>query len=974
MKEIQLSINGKKVKVDKGSTVLDAIRKADIYIPTLCHDPSLEPYGACRLCIVQIMGMRGLPTSCTTPAQEGMVVLTETEEIQRVRRTIIELALCNHPDDCLYCNKSQECELLKIANYLNIQKDALKDMRPGKKEYPLDISNPAFNFDPAKCILCGKCVRTCNEITGVGAIDFAHRGFNTTVSTFGSRPLVQSICQSCGECVARCPTGALVNKDVYPYQKEVKSVCPYCGVGCPVILDVNNQRIVRVRGDETAEVNHGELCVKGRYGFDFISHPDRLLKPLIRKKNISEEITLSKPLDAFCEAEWDEALDLVAQKFSDTVDRDGPDAIGVLSSAKSTNEANYILQKFARAALGTNNVDHCARLCHASTVAAALASFGDGAMSNSISDIDKAEVMLVIGSNTTECHPIIGRKIKRAIKERGAHLIVADPRNIELTKIADIHLSHLPGTDVALINGIMRQIVKDDLHDKTFISERCEGYEPFLESLEQYDLETVEITTGVSRKKIQKSARLFAGRNKKAIVMYGMGITQHTTGTDNVKAIANLLMLTGNLGSRGTGFSPLRGQNNVQGACDMGALPTVYPGYQRLDDYTVKDNFEKSWGRHLSEKAGLTATDMFQAAHEQKLKNLYVMGENPAMSEPDSDHARKALAKLDFLVVQDLFLTETAQLADVVLPAAGFAEKDGTFTNTERRVQLLRKAVDPPGKARPDWEIIMDISNRMGYPMNYSSSAEIMSEIASLVPIYGGIYHERLYEKGLQWPCWNREHGGTQILHEGNFTRGKGLFHVVHDTPPAELPTQSYPLLLTTGRILEHWHTGSMSRRSRILSTLVPESRVEINPVDADQLGIKDGDTVSLSSRRGKVQTKAKKSERVNPGQAFMAFHWGEAPVNRLTNPVFDPIARIPEYKVSSIRAILTILEKAAEDNKFLAALAENPAGVLDSYDLTPEHRKALVLQDILSLEKWVGPLDERLHTWLKTRLKQERI
>jgi len=757
VKEIQLSIDGKKVKVADGSTVLDAIWKADIYVPTLCHDPSLEPYGGCRLCIVQIMGMRGLPTSCTTPAQEGMVVFTETEELQRVRRTIVELAICNHPNECLSCSKNQECELLKIANYLGIRQSSLEDMRRRKQARAQDTSNPAFDFDPEKCVLCGKCVRTCNEIVRVGAIDFAYRGYNTTVSTFSSQPLVLSACQSCGECADRCPTGALVNKDVRPHEKEVKTVCPYCGVGCPIILGVSNKRVVRVRGDGEAAVNQGELCVKGRYGIDFINHPDRLIRPLIRKENIPKERGRVGPLDVFREADWDEALERIAQTLSATIDHHGTDAVGLLSSAKCTNEDNYIFQKFARASLGTNNVDHCARLCHASTVAAALAAFGDGAMSNSISDIDEAEVMLVIGSNTTECHPIIGRKIKRAIKERGAQLIVADPRSIELTEMSEIHLNHLPGTDVALLNGIMQEIVKEGLHDQTFMSERCEGYEDFLESLERYDLKTVEAATGVSREKIHRSALLFAKDHKRAIVFYGMGITQHTTGTDNVKAIANLLMLTGNLGRRGTGFSPLRGQNNVQGACDMGALPNVYPGYQRVDDPAVKAKFEKSWGKHLSKKAGLTVTDMFRAAHEQRLKALYVMGENPALSEPDSDHARAALSKLDFLVVQDIFLTETAQMADLVLPAAGFAEKDGTFTNTERRVQLLRKALESPGQARADWQIITHLSSRMGYSMSYTSSAEIMAEIASLTPIYGGIHHDRLSESGLQWPCRDRE-------------------------------------------------------------------------------------------------------------------------------------------------------------------------------------------------------------------------
>jgi len=974
VKEIRLSIDGRSVGVAEGSTVLEAIRKAGLYVPTLCHDPALKPYGACRLCIVQIKGMRGLPTSCTTPAQEGMVVWTETEEIQRVRRTIMELAIGNHPSDCLVCSSNQECELLKVANYVGVRKSALEKLRHRRLESPQDNSNPAFNFDPNKCILCGKCVRTCDEIVGIAAIDFAHRGYETVVSTFGAKPLALSVCQSCGECTERCPSGALTAKHTTAAEKWVETVCPYCGVGCSILAGVRGNRIVQVRGHREGSVNQGELCVKGRYGSDFVCHPDRLTRPLIRIDGVPKEFGPREPLEIFREADWEEALQWVAQRLSSTIDCHGPEAMGLLSSAKCTNEENYVFQKFARAALGTNNVDHCARLCHASTVAAALAAFGDGAMSNSISDIDDTEVILVIGSNTTECHPIIGRRIKRAVKNKGARLIVADPRRIELSEMAEIHLNHLPGTDVALLNGMMRQIVEHGLHDQTFIAERCEEFEPFLDSLKRYDLETVENITGVAREKILKSALLFAEDKKRAVVVYGMGITQHTTGTDNVKAIANLLMLTGNLGRRGTGFSPLRGQNNVQGACDMGALPTVYPGYQPVAAPAVREKFQKFWGRSLSEKAGLTVTDMFQAAHEQKLRALYVMGENPTLSEPDSDHSREALAKLDFLVVQDLFLTETAQLADVVLPAASFAEKDGTFTNTERRVQLLRKAVDPPGEARLDWEIITDISNLLGYPMNYSSSAEIMAEIASLTPIYGGIYHDRLSEGGLQWPCWNREHAGTPILHEGGFTRGRGRFHVVHDTPPAELPTRSYPLILTTGRVLEHWHTGSMSRRSRVLETLVPESRVEINPLDADHLGIQDGDTVSLSSRRGKVQTKAKKTDRVQPGQSFMAFHWQEAPANRLTNPAFDPVAKIPEFKVSSIRAILTVLERAAEDNKFLAALAENPAGVLESYDLTPQHRKALACQDMATLEKWVGPLDERLQVWLKTRLKQENL
>ncbi|MGA3173557.1 MAG: formate dehydrogenase subunit alpha [Syntrophorhabdales bacterium] len=972
MKKVRLSIDGHPVSVPEGSVVLTAIQSAGAFVPTLCHDPALKPFGACRLCIVEIEGMRGLPTSCTTPVREGMIVRTETEEIRRVRRTIVELAIANHPADCLICEKSQQCELLKVARYVGARQGTDGGLRRAKLKNGRDTSSPAFDFDPNKCILCGKCVRTCDEISGVGAIDFAHRGYQTVVTPFGGRQLAQSVCQSCGECVEHCPTGALMAKDILVPDKEVETICPYCGVGCSILVGVRSGRIVRAKGNEKSPVNRGELCVKGRFGLDFVNHRDRLTRPLIRREDVpkgaSGDITV-----LFREADWDEALERVARGMANVIESSGPEAAAVLSSAKCTNEENYVIQKFARAALGTNNVDHCARLCHASTVAAALAAFGDGAMSNSISDVDEADVLFVIGSNTTECHPIIGRRIKRAVKNNGAKLIVADPRAIELSESAEVYLSHFPGTDIALLNGMMNLIVEEGLYDTDFVANRCEGFEPFLESIGRYDPTTVEMITGVPADKIRQSARIF-GRAKRAIILYGMGITQHTTGSDNVKAVANLLMLTGNLGRKGTGFAPLRGQNNVQGACDMGALPVFFPGYQRVDNPAVKEGFERAWGKSLSAKPGFTVTEMVRAAHDGQLKALYVIGENPLLSEPDIDHAKEALSRLETLVVQDIFLTETAQLADVVLPAGSFAEKDGTFTSTERRVQRVRKAMDPPGAAKADWEIVAALSARLGYIMSYRSSAEIMTEIAKVTPIYGGISHARLEKGSIQWPCWDFRHPGSPMLHKDQFSRGRGRFHVVHDGPPAELPTSAYPIMLTTGRMLEHFHTGSMSHRSRVLETLVPESHVEINPFDANRLGIAEGDSISLTSRRGRVNTKAKKTDRVREGQAFMAFHWGEAPANRLTNPVLDPLAKIPEFKVSSVKAILTVLERAAEDNLFLAALSDNPAGALALFDLTPEHRDALVNGDIESIEKWVGPLDERLQAWLKERLTQENF
>ncbi len=973
MDKIRITINGRELSVPEGLTVLEAAQQAGVYVPTLCHDPGLTPFGACRMCIVEIEGMRGFPTSCTTPSRDGMIVHTETEEIQRVRRTIVEMAIANHPYECLVCDKSDRCDFLKVARYVGADGESVKRLRRGTVELPIDSSNPAFDHDPNKCILCGKCVRVCNEIVGLGAIDFIFRGYDTRIAPFGGKPLGQSLCQSCGECVERCPTGALIPKHILAPEREIETTCPYCGVGCSIYIGVRAGKIVKVRGNEHSPVNQGGLCVKGRYGLDFVNHPDRLTRPLIRREGVSKGGVQGDMTKIFREADWDEALDRLAQEISKNIKRFGPNAVGVLSSAKCTNEDNYVIQKFARAVLGTNNVDHCARLCHASTVAAALAAFGDGAMSNSISDIDHAEVLFVIGSNTTECHPIIGRRIKRALRLKGSNLIVADPRAIELSEMADVHLNHLPGTDVALLNGMMRVIVKEGMYDKEFVEGRCEEFDPFLESLDTYTLELVEGITSVPREKIQQAAMLF-GQAGSAMVLYGMGITQHTTGTDNVKAIANLLMLTGNLGRKGTGFSPLRGQNNVQGACDMGALPNVFPGYQRVDNHEVRTKFQDAWGRDLDQRPGYTLVDMFQEADRGKLKAMYVVGENPMLSEADLRHASEALAKLDFLVVQDIFPTETALLADVVLPAASFAEKEGTFTSTERRVQRIRKAIEPPGEAKADWKIISEIANRLGYPMEYGSVSEIMEEISKLTPIYGGITQDRLMEGGLQWPCWDQGHPGTKTLHEGRFTRGRGKFHVVLDRPPAELPSSAYPILLTTGRILEHWHTGSMTHRSRVLEALAPESRVEINPMDALNMGIVEGDIVSLRSRRGKVRTRVKSSKRVKPGQAFMPFHWRDAPANLLTNLAVDPLAKIPEYKVSSVNAILEVLERATEDNAFLSALAKNPAGALKSYDLTPEHRAALACGDIDSIEKWVGPLNARLREWMKVRLEKEDL
>ena len=972
---IAMVIDGIKVEVPEGTTVLEAAQKTGVYIPTLCYDADLKPYGACRLCIVEIEKMRGLPTSCTTPATDGMVVHTESTLVNQSRQITMELIMANHHGDCLTCAKNQNCELQKIARYLGIEEKHFDRMRKSTKTVAIDDSHPAYTRDMNKCILCGRCWRACHEIAGVEAIDISFRGDAATVSTFGDKPIKESNCEACGECLERCPTGALVPRNTRLPAREVKTVCPYCGVGCSIYLGLRGNEIVSVRGDKESPVNKGGLCVKGRFGFDFINHPDRLTKPLIRKEGWSKDVEVNGNFkDIFREATWEEAISLVADKLARIKAEHGADSLGVLSSAKFTNEENYLVQKFTRAVIGTNNVDHCARLCHASTVAAAALCFGDGAMSNSISDFAKADLLFIIGSNTTECHPIIGRYVRQAVKSGQTKLIVADPRTITLAKKATIHLRQKPGTDVALLNAMMNVILEEGLQDNEFIQGRTIGFEEMAATVKRYTPEMAEKITGVPKSEIIRAARLFAGAGKAAI-LYGMGITQHTTGTDNVKSIANLLMMTGNIGTEGTGFSPLRGQNNVQGACDMGALPNVLPGYQPVANAAARQKFEKAWNCKIKDKPGLPVTEMMEAAFKGTMKAMYVVGENPIMSEPYTVHTRRALQQLEFLVVQDIFPTETAVLADVILPAAAFAEKDGTYTSTERRVQKVNKATEPPGEARPDWQIVSMLANNMGYPFSYQNTNEINEEMTSLTPIYGGIKYDRLNAcYGLQWPCRDSEDPGTPTLHQGTFTCGLGKFHAVEYRPPAESVSDDYPLILTTGRILEHWHTGSMSRRTKVLNALYPNGAIDIHPDDALKLGIVDGDMVAVASERGRIEAPVNVTDKTSPGLAFMAFHWKESPVNVLTSAALDPVAKIPEFKVSAVRAVLAVLDRATRDNAFLARLAESPAEALKEYDLTTEEKVAIASGDIRKIESWVGgKLDERLKKWLIARLAQEK-
>ncbi len=892
---VKLYINKTRVAVPEGTSVFNAARQAEIAIPHLCYHPMLSVSGACRLCVVEIEGRDDLPASCTTSVAEDMVVWTESERVIRARKVVLSLYLANHPNDCLTCEKTGDCRLQDYAYLYGVQKPYYQG--GARKDYPIEDTNPCFERDHNKCILCGRCVLMCDEVVGVHAYDFGYRSADAKIVAGMDMGLEDSACIFCGNCITVCPVGALMPKwgqgkgrafDV----RRVETLCPYCGVGCRLFLHVNHGQVVGM-SPAAGPANHNLLCVKGRFGLDFIHHPDRLKRPLVRRDGRLQE------------ASWEEALDLVAAKFTAIKDRYGPDAIAGISSAKATNEENYLMQKFMRAVIGTNNVDNSARLCHASTLTGLARAFGSGSMTNTIAELEDADVIFVIGSNTSEAHPVIGFWVKKAEK-KGAKLIVADPREIDMAVDADLHLRHLPGTDAALLNGMMYVILEEGLWDREFVEQRTKNFAAFRERVKRYDPERVSRITGVQPELIRKAAGLYGGADR-ATILYAMGITQHTTGTLNVYQIANLAMLTGNVGRRSTGVYPLRGQNNVQGACDMGALPGYLPGYQRPDNAEVREKFERAWGRPLPEREGLSVVEMVKAALAGSVKAMYIVGENPMLSNPNVNECRLALERLEFLVVQDIFLTETARLADVVLPAASFAEKDGTFTNTERRVQLLRKAIPPVGEARPDWEIICDISRRMGYPMEYGSTEEIMAEIAEVTPIYGGIYHDRLGDAGLQWPCYDRDHPGTTFLHHERFAGGLGEFVPVEDRAPEELPDEEYPFVLMTGRILYHFHTGSMSRRSQALDALRPDGYVEINPEAAARLGIEEGEELVISSRRGRITIKALLTKQVHPRAVFIPFHFAEAAANVLTNDALDPEADIPELKVCAVR-----IEKSA--------------------------------------------------------------
>ncbi|MFB5359812.1 formate dehydrogenase subunit alpha [Enterococcus faecalis] len=890
---VTLSIDNQEVTVPKGTTILEAAKGLGVEIPTLCHLKELAPDGSCRMCVVEVEGGRrgGLTTACTAHCQEDMVVSTHSEKVADSRRFILDLLLSNHKLECFSCGKNGDCQLQQYALDYGIDATSFTE---GKRMpcHQEDTSNPFFSYDPEKCIMCRRCARVCQLRQGRDVLSIANRGFETKMMPSYGQAFDQSICESCGNCVSSCPTGALTAKDTKEYRKwetqKIPTTCPHCGTGCQMNLLVKNNRLVGVEPLD-GPANKNLLCVKGKFAsYKFVGSGDRLTEPLIKRNGIFEP------------ASWEEALTLVSSKFNEIKAENGPDALAGFSCSRATNEDNYVFQKMVRAAFGTNNVDNCARVCHSASVHGLAQTLGSGAMTNPIADItEDVDMILLVGSNPEEAHPVIGAQIRQAI-QRGTQVVVVDPRKINLVKDSTLHLQVQAGTNVAFANGMMHVILKEGLADRHFIEERTEGFLDLEKMVADYTPEKVAEICHIHPEDLIQAARMYA-KAEKAPIIYCLGVTEHSTGTEGVMSMSNLAMLVGKVGKPGCGVNPLRGQNNVQGACDMGCMPYDFPGYQKVNNPEVIDKFEKAWHVPLNRNTGLTSTKVLPAATAGNVKGLYIFGEDPIVTDPDTGHVRQALESLDFLVVQELFMTETAAYADVVLPGISYAEKDGTFTNTERRVQRVRKAVEPRGQAREDYEIFCEVMTRMGYPCAYESAKEIMKEISAVTPSFGGINYERLEKESLQWPCRSLTDPGTPIMHVGSFARGKGLFKAIPYKQAQELPDEEYPYLMSTGRMLYHYNTRAMTGRTEGINQIANHSYIEINAVDAQVLGIQEGDKVEIHSRRGKIETYAAVGNRVFPQEVFMTFHFPDGNVNEITNAVFDDIATIPEYKVCAV-------------------------------------------------------------------------
>ena len=895
---VSLTIDGVKVEVPKGTSVMAAAMNMGTKIPRLCATDMLDAFGSCRLCLVEIDGRRGTPASCTTPAENGMVVHTQSPKLAKLRRGVMELYISDHPLDCLTCAANGDCELQDMAGAVG-----LRDVRygyTGENHFaaPKDESNPYFSFEASKCIVCSRCVRACEEVQGTFALTIDGRGFASKVSP-GGTDFFSSECVSCGACVQACPTATLTEKSIIELgQPEHSAVttCAYCGVGCSFKAEMQGETLVRMVPYKGGKANEGHSCVKGRFAYGYATHKDRITKPMIRAK-----IT-----DPWREVSWDEAFAHAASEFHRIQAKYGRDAVGAITSSRCTNEETFLVQKLVRAALGVNNVDTCARVCHSPTGYGLKTTLGTSAGTQDFKSVDKSDVIMVIGANPTDAHPVFGSRMKKRLRQ-GAHLIVVDPRKIDLVKSphikAEHHLPLKPGTNVAVINALAHVVVTEGLVNEAFVRERCDwaDFETWARFIADpiHAPEAVEDITGVPAETVRAAGRLYATGGNSAIY-YGLGVTEHSQGSTMVMGMANLAMATGNIGRDGVGINPLRGQNNVQGACDMGSFPHEFSGYRHVSDDATRDMFESLWGVKLDKEPGLRIPNMLDEAVEGGFKGLYIQGEDSAQSDPDTKHVTAGLAAMECVIVQDLFLCETAKYAHVFFPGSSFLEKDGTFTNAERRISRVRRVISPMA-GLADWEVTVRFAKALGYEMNYAHPSQIMDEIAALTPTFKGVSYAKIDELGsVQWPCNDAAPTGTPIMHVDHFVRGKGKFMMTNFVPTEERTGPNFPLLLTTGRILSQYNVGAQTRRTEN-SQWHEEDVLEIHPFDAEHRGIREGDLVSLQSRKGDVSLHARISERMQPGVVYTTFHHPNSGANVVTTEYSDWATNCPEYKVTAV-------------------------------------------------------------------------
>ena len=898
---VNLEIDGFKVTVPAGTSVMRAAATIGIDIPKLCATDSVEPFGSCRLCVVQIEGGRGLPASCTTPVFEGMKAITQNAKLAEVRRGVMELYISDHPLDCLTCSANGDCELQDMAGAVG-----LREVRYHPIETHLDAkkdtSNPYFSFDPSKCIVCSRCVRACEEVQGTFALTIDGRGFDSKVSAGQNESFMESECVSCGACVQACPTATLMETSVIENglpEHAIITTCAYCGVGCSFRAEMKGEQVIRMVPNKDGKANHGHSCVKGRFAFGYATHKDRITQPMIR----------ASIEDAWKEVSWEEAIAYAASEMKRIQAKYGKDSVGGITSSRCTNEEVYIMQKLIRAGFGNNNVDTCARVCHSPTGYGLKQTFGESSGTQDFDSVMKADVILIIGANPTDGHPVFGSQMKKRLRQ-GAKLIVVDPREIDIVKMphveASYHLKLRPSTNVALVNALAHVIVSENLVDEEFVNARCDvaSFNKWLTFIadERHSPEATESITGVPAAEMRAAARLYATAENGAIY-YGLGVTEHSQGSTAVITIANLAMATGNLGRDGVGVNPLRGQNNVQGSCDMGSFPHEFPGYRHVSDVATLSMFENAWQTNLSNEPGLRIPNMFDAALDKSFMGLYCEGEDIAQSDPDIKHVHAALRAMECVIVQDIFLNETAKFAHVFLPGASFLEKDGTFTNAERRISPVRKVMRPMA-GYADWEITQMLSNALGYQMNYTHPSEIMDEIASLTPTFNGVSYDKIDQLGsIQWPCYDEESEGTPIMHTEEFMRdnGKGLFMLTEFVATQERVNGKFPLILTTGRILSQYNVGAQTRRTEN-NAWHTEDRLEIHSHDAEDRGIKDGDWVGIKSRAGETVLHALVTDRVQPGVVYTTFHFPESGANVITTDNSDWATNCPEYKVTAVQ------------------------------------------------------------------------